>query len=158
MKIPNKPRTWIVVADGVRARFFAQERPGSAIESTGDSDFVTQGLPDRDRFSDRPGRVHERVGQTRHAMEPPTSPKEKAKQVLAQDVARTIQKAFHEGEFDRLVLVAPPKTLGELRNSLDDHTRGCVIAELPKDISAFKDHEIRAHLAEIPELGPFPQR
>jgi protein required for attachment to host cells len=44
-----------------------------------------------------------------------------------------MRDALAEGEVERFVLVAEPRTLGALRDELPDHVRKRVVAELDKD-------------------------
>ena len=53
---------------------------------------------------------------------------------------------FKQGRFDRLVLVLPPKELGRLRAELSSAVRGCVSAELNKDLTPLASHEMHEHL------------
>ncbi len=54
--------------------------------------------------------------------------------------------------FDRLVLVAPPKTLGALRRALGELARSRVAAELKKDLVNVSEHDLPVHLGEIIRL------
>lgn len=67
-------KTWIVVADGARARFFSPDRESAKLVSTGPADLVAPASRQRPRDlkSDKPGRSFSasRSG-ARHAFEPP---------------------------------------------------------------------------------------
>ncbi|NJO67721.1 MAG: host attachment protein [Rhodospirillales bacterium] len=64
--------TWILVADGVRARLFVNKGVGKGIEPVDDQQFVGTNLPSREIGSDQPGRTFDSGGVgARHAMEPP---------------------------------------------------------------------------------------
>ena len=53
-------------------------------------------------------------------MEPPTDPQRYAKYEFARELAERLEEAVHAHRFERLVLVAAPKTLGDLRELLPD--------------------------------------
>jgi protein required for attachment to host cells len=43
-------------------------------------------------------------------------------------------------------VVAPPKTLAELRNAFHSDVKACVVAEINKDLTRHPVHEIEKHL------------
>ena len=45
-----------------------------------------------------------------------------------------------------LIVVAPPKTLAELRNALHSDVKACIIAEINKDLTKHSVGEIEKHL------------
>ncbi len=51
--------------------------------------------------------------------------------------------------FDRVILVAPPATLGDLREALSDHVRAAVYAELDKDLTKTPVAELPQHLGAV---------
>ena len=63
-------RTWIVVADGAIARLFENTGPGKGIQPLGDGEMRGERAATRDLGTERPGRVHDRMGPGRHAMAP----------------------------------------------------------------------------------------
>ena len=85
----------------------------------------------------------------RHSMEPRTDPKTYEKQNFARRVADLINDAASRKTFDQLVLVAPPKTLGELRTQLGDNARKLVIGEIHHDLVKTPIHELPQHLSEV---------
>ena len=57
-----------------------------------------------------------------------------------------LKNGLEKAAFDDLVLVAPPKALGELRAALDVRVQGHVTAELGKDLTHLTVHEMHDHL------------
>jgi protein required for attachment to host cells len=149
--MPKNKTCWIIVADGTRARILANDGPGSGIRNTSNTDFVSDNRKSRDIVSDRPGRSKGSTG-GRHAMEPRVDSHEYEKQQFAKEVAKRINDACQRGEFGSLVLVAPPQTLGELRNALDKAARSKVIAELDKDLTKVAIHDLSEHIEGIIRL------
>ena len=142
-------RTWVVVADGAKARFLRNDGPGKGLAAAGIAPREAKPPPTRALGSDRPGRVHDRMGRTRHAMEPPADWHRFEKAAFARGVAATVNHACQAGRFDRLVLVAPSKTLGALRAALGKSATQRITVELPKDLTGLDDREIAAHLDGI---------
>ena len=54
-----------------------------------------------------------------------------------------------EKAYDRLILVAPPTALGDLRDALSDPVRSLVRAELHKDLTKTPVAELPEHLAAV---------
>lgn len=140
--------TWILIADATRARVFEHHRSMQSFELVFEDDRPELRDPDWMRESDRPGRVHDSVGQGRHAMQPQTTPDERDREQFARDLIERLTLGVNEHRFSQLLLVAPPAMLGALRNLLDQGLRERVIAELDKDLTKLPAHELPEHLAQ----------
>ncbi len=64
-------------------------------------------------------------------------------------LAAVLDKACGEGQFDRLVLVAPPRSLGELRSLLSARVKKAVSHEVGKDLTNATPTELREVLADM---------
>lgn len=146
-------KTWVLVADGARARIFLNEGPGRGLVPALAHEFAASHAATHEIGAERPGRTHESIGDgTRHAMENPVDWHQFEKTLFARDVAKELNRAAYEGAFDRLVLILPPKSLGELRNALDKHARERVIGELAKDLTHLPAHELESRLGDTIRL------
>ncbi|HNB27398.1 MAG TPA: host attachment protein, partial [Alphaproteobacteria bacterium] len=67
----------------------------------------------------------------------------------AREMAQVLDAAAAGKAFDRLVLVAPPTTLGDLRMELGESTLKLVSGELAKDLTRHPEHELPQHLASV---------
>jgi protein required for attachment to host cells len=74
------------------------------------------------------------------------SPKEHEAWKLCKELADEIETARVQERFDRLVLVAAPSFLGELRKTLSDPTARLVVAELDKNLAQMDTQDILQHL------------
>jgi protein required for attachment to host cells len=128
--------TWILIADGMHARVLSQRAPGGTLTVLPDYELSAPTVKgfSRDLKSDRPGRAFDTGSGQRHAMEPRNDPHDQEKLAFARRVAALLNKAADRNEFQRLVLVAPPRTLGELRSRLDVRTRALISRELARDL------------------------
>ena len=126
--------TWIVVAESARARIFTMSGIGGKLQEITDLSHPESRLHDTELSSDLPGRTFDIQGQGRHGMEPATDPKEREAQAFAAEIARHIERCRHEGNFDGLVLIAPPKFLGRLRAELTKPARDALVGELDKNL------------------------
>jgi len=141
-------RTWIFVADGARARFLENLGPGKGLAPALDHELQQQLPTNRELVTDKPGRGAGPDGE-HHGYAPRVDWHEFEKERFAHQVAKLLDKARAERRFDRLVLVAPPKALGHLRDEIDKATREMVTGELHKDLTRADDAELTRHLGEI---------
>lgn len=142
--------TWIMVADGVRARLFVNRGVGKGIEPVLEQEFVGTNLPTREIGTDQPGRTFDSAGLgERHAMEPPTDPQRYEKRMFAHEMAERLDKARKAGAFDRLVVVAPPEALGDLRAEFGKPLQDMVAAEMNKDLTKMSVQQLPNYLGEV---------
>ncbi len=143
------PITRIVVADGCRARLFTNRGVGKGLEPADPAELGADHPPARDIVSDRPGATRDRHGEALHAYAPTTDPKDHEKEKFVLHLGRLLSEQAGRGEYDRLVLVAEPKTLGQLRNSLSKVAQERVAAELDKDYTHDSPKQLEQHLGKI---------
>jgi protein required for attachment to host cells len=64
---------------------------------------------------------------------------------FAATVAERLNRAAEQGKFRHIVIVAPPKVLGELRREYSKKLQGMVLAEIDKDLT----HHTTADIAKV---------
>ncbi|HSI00297.1 MAG TPA: host attachment protein [Reyranella sp.] len=144
-------RTLIVVADGARARFLEPSEDYRTLVPTGNADMLEPKArrPDRDLVTDKPGRGFSPVRDGRRGgFEPPHDPHKMEKHNFTARLAETLDKACSARKFDRLVLVAPKRSLGELRTLLSARVRKAVSHEVAKDLTTSTPAALRKVLAD----------
>jgi protein required for attachment to host cells len=82
-------------------------------------------------------------------MEPEVTPQAREKERFQERVAAAMRDALKEGEVERFVLVAEPRTLGALRATLDDDVRARIVAELDKDYTDLPADELFARVRPL---------
>ncbi len=147
--MPKPIVTWVLIADGFRARLFENGGVGKGLHPAMDQEFIGTNISSRDIASDRPGRSFDSAGEGRHAMEPSTDPKRHAKQAFARDLAGILEAARKNSSFDRLVVVAPPRALGDLRSEFSVELQRMVTAEMNKDLTQIPIRELPDHLGKV---------
>lgn len=136
------PNVRIVVADERQASFFDAVTPKSPLTERGSLHNERGGKRDIELETDRPGR---RAGGTggvggggmegnHHGVTGEKSTVQHELTLFAKEVARRIETDRARNQFDRLVLVAGPKMLGLLRQSLSTPTQSMLAGEISKDI------------------------
>lgn len=135
----------VVVADGRQARVFEERRRGGPLFD------VTPQLGDLSRH--RPGApgsrggVHDRIGPASHTGDGPT-PKDRREADFAGLVGARAAQILREGGYDGLVLMAPPRTLGQLRQVMA-HAGVKVTHAEPHDRVSESPASLRARLREL---------
>jgi protein required for attachment to host cells len=139
-------RTWVLIADAARARIFENTGKGTGLTIVQDMTLDAELLPSHELGTDRPGRSYDSVGSGRHAMESPSDLHREQKRQFARRIAEAIAERQARRSFDRLVLVAPPVTMGDLRAALPDKVKSVVAAEVVADLTNTPMSELPAHL------------
>jgi len=126
---------WIVVADESAAVVYAQERrngPLSPILTLDNSDARKH---TGDLISDRGGRAFDSHGQGRHTMaREKTSPKRHIATIFAKEIAERIAHAMHDGSCRGYALIAAPRFLGLLRDSVAANVKERPFLTIDKDV------------------------
>jgi len=138
--------TWMLVADGRRARLLVEHRRGANLEEPWAMEIGPDDLYDP---QDRPPRSFDRVGAGRHAMDKGRSLHEQEEEKFLRRVADRLSDAERHSQFDHLVIVAPPRALGLLRGLLSDSAKARVRADLPKDLLEEPALKLRERLGEL---------
>jgi protein required for attachment to host cells len=145
----RKVITWILVADAARGRIFENDGPGRGVKAAGVEEFEGENLRSRDINADRPGRSFDSTTPKRSAYEPPTDPQRHAKHEFMRELAQALEAGLNAKKYDRLILVAPPQALGDLRSLMSQAVKAKVIAELNKDLTKTPEAELPRHLGEV---------
>jgi protein required for attachment to host cells len=154
---PRHHRTLILVADGSKARFLKESEDHKKLVPAEDADLVAPKArrPDRDLVTDKPGRGFSTARDGRRgAFEPPHDWHKLEKHNFTAELAKRLDKACTAKRFDRIVVVAPKRSLGELRTLLSPRVRQMVSHEVAKDLTASSPTALRKALADaLPEAA-----
>lgn len=97
--------------------------------------------PTREQGTDQPGRAFSSNGSGRNAYEQ-TDFHEIEEQRFAAEVADMLKRRALANDFDKLIVVAPPSTLGELRKHYHKEVQQRIAGELAKDLTGHPIDEI----------------
>jgi protein required for attachment to host cells len=142
-------KTWIAVANGSHARVFLAHLGDQRLELVHEMASDEARQRSSEIASDRPGRYRDNGPQQRSAIDPSTDPQRHAKREFAQDVADWLDQAALEGRFDRLVLVAAPGALGNIRSAMSPHSVDRVWRELDKDLTNLDVQALEGRFDEL---------
>jgi len=141
---------WVLVGDGRRALFFSNHGDAELLDLRVIETRVDDNPSTRAQGSDAPGRTFAAAGShARSAMEN-ADWHELEEERFARAMADRINIAAESGELKEIVIVAPPKTLGEIRKELSQKAQGKVAGELHKDLTKHPVPEIEKALALKP--------
>jgi protein required for attachment to host cells len=136
---------WVVVCDGAKAL---------VLENVGDAKFPN--LKTREVYeqkqpatselgSDKPGRAHSSTGHGRSAVKQ-TDWHAQAEQAFLTKLAERLDVAVSTGQAKSLILAAPPRALGMIRDVYPHALRSAIRSEVDKDLVKLPVHEIEKHL------------
>jgi protein required for attachment to host cells len=139
--------TWVIVADGTRARFF-NRHSNRQIEEFDVLLSPDNRLHEGDLVSDRHGRIDSSAAGV-HGMGNKNSAKEHEQDLFAKRVAARVDEGRKGGELGKLVLVASPKFLGRIRASLSGPSAELVVHTIDKELTQLAADKIAEHLPEF---------
>ena len=142
-------KTWILIADGGHARVLETSGIGHALSQVQHMATEIELPPSRELGTDRPARTHESMGPVRHAVGEKTDPHRELKRSFAEATLARLEAGLAAHAFSRLVIVAPPVTLGDLRRAMSKSLSDHVSAEVAKDLVKVPNDQIRSHLKEV---------
>jgi protein required for attachment to host cells len=124
--------TWVAVLDGAKSLLFVDKGFADApdLHLVDKEQYDPQ--PDRDLKTDGPGTSHSSVGPGRSSVQEPDY-HDQAEARFVADIAGTLNKAALTNKYDRLVVMAPPRAMGQLREELHDEATRRIVKELTGD-------------------------
>lgn len=138
-------KTWIVVAEGSRARVLSARNAVQPLVEILDFEFPEGRLRDQDIHTDRPGSTREITHGGRSAMEP-RDIREQQHSAFARLIADALERARNTGDYQRLMLVAPPAFLGALRSALSSPLQKLVDKTVQKNLVDEDEATIRDYV------------
>jgi protein required for attachment to host cells len=145
LKIPHD--AFVFVGDGRKAIFLRNEGdekfPNLKTEKVFEDD---DNPPTHEQGTDKPGALGKAMGSGRRSTVEPADWHDLNEHRFARTVAGAIERVMRERKVPALVIVAPPRTLADLRNALHADVAARVIAEVNKDLTRHPVSEIEKHL------------
>lgn len=149
--------TLFVIADGGKAAFLVNDGPDKDLQLHPAAEFRNENPPTREQGTDKPGRMDDAgvpgggsdVSIRGRSSMGETDWHQFQKERFAKEVAGEIDRRFvGGGDFERLVLVAPPQVLGDLRKELHKESLSKVTAEVGKDLTNHRLDDIEGRMAD----------
>ena len=144
LKIPHN--ALVFVGDGRKALFLRNDGDAQFPNLRTEKVFEDENPPTHEQGSDRPGRVSEAAFAGRRSAVEPTDWHDIEEHRFARKVAAAMEQMVRANKVKALIVVAPPKTLAELRNAFHPDVKACIVAEINKDLTKHPLGEIEKHL------------
>jgi len=139
--------THIVVGDGKKALILFNEGTALLPVLTVETVLHQTNPPNHDLGTDRPGRVFASVGPRSGSAEP-VDWHQLAEDRFAHDIIDGLVELAKREKLKRIVIVAPPRTLAELRRTMPKEFSKLIVAEIHKDLTKHAVKDIAHHLME----------
>ena len=146
---------WILVADAARAKVLRLPRPpldlrNEPLEVVFEDS--VEHLPLREIMADVPGRSFASVGDRRSAMAYRSDPVREEMASFAASLLAELAARHADGAFDELVVCAPPRMLGALREAMPARLAAAVTGEIGKDFTRLPELDLREVLEDLGSL------
>jgi protein required for attachment to host cells len=145
-KLRIRQGDWVVVCDGKRALMLQNAGDEKFLNLKTREVFDHPDLSSHELGSDAPGRSFSSVGSGRSAVQE-TDLHQQSEDRFLHKIAAHLDAAVNGGTAKSIVIVAPPRALGVLRQCYSNNLRNAVQAEIDKDLVKLPVHEIERHLA-----------
>ncbi len=140
MQVPHN--TVVVVADGKKMLFFRNEGDAEYPKLEVEGKREQEDLPDRDLKTDDAGRTFDASGGAGRSAYEEVDFHQLEEDRFAHETAEMLKKRALRNEFEQLIIVAPPRTLGELRKHYHKEVQKRLTGEIAKDLTGHPVTEI----------------
>ncbi len=133
VNVPNQ--ALVLVGDGEKALFLRNIGGPQDIELEVENLLWHENPATHEQGTDKPGRAYASAGTARSAMDQ-TDWHQLGEDRFASEIARTLNSMAHANKFEALVVVAPPKVLGNLRKEFHKEVSERITGELSKELTS----------------------
>jgi protein required for attachment to host cells len=144
LKIPHN--AFVFVGDGRKALFLRNEGDEKFPNLKTESVFEDDNPLNHEQGSERPGRVSKALDSGQRSAVEPVDWHHIEEHRFARKVAAAMERVLRARKVPALVVVAPPKTLADLRSAFHADVKSCIIAEIHKDLTKHPVGDIEKHL------------
>ena len=144
LQIPHN--AFVFVGDGRKALFLCNAGDEKFLNLKTERVFVDDNPSTHEQGSERPGRVAKGAGTDRRSGVEAVDWHDLEEHRFAKHVAEAMEKLVRERKVKALVIVAPPRTLADLRHAFHADVKSRIIAEIDKDLTKHPVDQIEKHL------------
>ena len=137
---------WVFVGDGKKALFLRNAGDEKFLDLKAERVFAEDNPPSREQGTDHPGRAFKRAGTSQRSSMEQTDWHELEKHHFAQRTAAAMEQIVRDRNVKALVIVAPPRTLADLRQAFHPDVKSRILTEINKDLTKHTVAEIEKHL------------
>jgi protein required for attachment to host cells len=139
-------KTWALIANGERAKIVTNlgDHQAQQVQVVGSRQL------ELDRQSTKnSNRRPALIGKSRFGTEPHTDPVRNRERLFIEKISEYFADKYHQGEFDALLVVAAPRTLGDVIKAFPDSLRGVIVAQSDIDLIHLDDMDLIQALLAI---------
>jgi protein required for attachment to host cells len=133
--MPLANNALVLVTDGRKTLFFRNEGDENQIDLRTEAHDEREDAPDREMKTDAPGTQGQSAGYSGRVAYEETDFHQQEEDRWAVSAAEQVNKRALSNDFDQLVIVAPPKTLGHIRKKLHKEAERRLVCEIPKEMT-----------------------
>jgi protein required for attachment to host cells len=133
MALPNQ--TLVLVADGKKMLFLRNYGDENQIDLRTEAHDEREDRKDREIKSDAPGAIGQSAGYSGRVAYEETDFHQQEEDLWVKDAAEELKKRALSNDFDKLVIVAPPKALGVLRKELHKEVERRILFTCNKEMT-----------------------
>ena len=141
------PRIWILAADNHLARIYKKINIHMKLIGEAEPDINSIETKINNKTM---GRMVSAAGSTvHHKFEPYTNESRQEELHFAREISDFLAQIETADVFDRLVVIAPPKMLGDLRSNFSKLVKNRIVAEVDKDLTKLNDKDFEKAVKKI---------
>lgn len=144
LKIPHN--AFVFVGDGRKALFLRNDGDEKFPNLKTEKVFEDENPASHQQGTERPGRVSKGAQPGQRSAVEATDWHDIEEQQFARKVATALEDVIRARKVKALIVVAPPRTLAELRDAFHADVKACIVAEINKDLTKHPVWEIEKHL------------
>jgi len=144
LRIPHN--AFVFVGDGRKALFLRNEGDEKYPNLKTENVFEEENPPTHEQGSERPGRISKAYDSGQRSAVEPVDWHHIEEHRFTRKVAAAMEEVVRSRNVPALVVVAPPKTLADLRDAFHADVKARIIAEINKDLTKHPVGEIETHL------------
>ena len=133
--MPLANNTLVLVTDGRKTLFFRNEGDVNQIDLRTESHDEREDAKDSEMKTDAPGAIGQSVAYSGRVAYEETDFHQLEEDRWAKQAAEEVNRRALTNDFEALAIIAPPKTLGELRKQLHKEAARRVVCEIPKEMT-----------------------
>ena len=147
--MPLANNALVLVTDGRKTLFFRNEGDENQIDLRTEEFDEREDAKDRDMKTDAPGAIGQGGGYSGRVAYDETDFHQQEEDRWAVAAAEAVNKRVLKNDFEQLVIVAPPKTLGVLRKKLHKEAEKRLVCEVAKEMTKRPIPDIEALLVSV---------
>ena len=136
----------VLIGDGQKALFLRNKGTAHQVRLEVEQIMEQDNPATREQGTDRPGRSVASVGMARSAVEE-VDWHHIATERFAGEIAEALYRHAHDNRFDKLVVIAPAKVLGNLRKAFHAEVADKIVGEIAKELTSHPIAEIERLVA-----------